>query len=90
MKANSDTKPNDIIKCKEKSIVNYNIKEVEMTDPETEKKRKVWEYDYVEIKGEVTKAKFKDALRKNDEEKKDKDTWMPDGAVIEYEEKIAK
>lgn len=86
MKANSDNKPDDIIKCKEESIVNYNIKEVEMTDPETGKKRKVWEYDYVEIKGEVTKAKFKDALEKEDKEKKDEVAWMPDGVILEGKE----
>lgn len=85
MKANSDNKPDDVIKCKEKSIINYNIKEVEITDPETEKTRKVWEYDYVEIVGEVTKAKFKEALRNIEKEEKDEVAWMPDAIVIEYE-----
>lgn len=90
MKANSDTKPENIIKCKEKSIVNYNIKEIEITDPETEETRKAWEYDYVEIEGEVTKAKFKDALWKKDKEKKDEVIWTPDEAVSEYEKEKTK
>ena len=84
----ADTRPPDFIKCKEATIVNYNIQEKEIIDIEG-KPRTVYEYDYVEIEGEVTKAKFKEALEKKDKEKKDDKPWTPDEAVLEYEkEKI--
>lgn len=81
MKANSNNNPGDFTKSNTKTFVNYNIKEIEIIDPETKESRKVWDYDYVEIKGEVTKAKFKDALGNIE---KDDVAWMPDSVVAEY------
>ena len=84
-KANSDTKPQDIIQCKEKAMINYNIKEVEITDTNG-KVRTVWEYDYVVVDGIATKAKVKEALRLKDIKEKDTEAWTPEETVAEYEQ----
>jgi len=89
MKGNADTRPQDTIKCKEKTIVNYNIKEVTITDMDG-KSRQAFEYDYVEVDNPLTKAKFKEALGKKDREKKDTTVWTPAAAVLEYESKKVK
>lgn len=90
MKANSDHHPGSFTKSNTKTFVNYNIKKVETTDPETGKMKNAWNYDYVEIDGEITKAKFKDALWKKDKEKNDEIAWTPDEAVLEYEQEKSK
>ena len=58
MQASSDTEPARLTKCRGVTQYAYNIQEVNGT----------WEWDYVEIKGKVTKAKIKEAMRltKND------------------------
>ena len=81
MKGNANTRPEDIIECKKKTIVNYNIKEITVTDMNGES-RQAYEYDYVEVDNPLTKEKFKEALGKKDKEKKDKDPWTPDAAVV--------
>ena len=86
MKAQSNHRPQDTIKCKGSVIVNYNIKEIEITDEHGT--RTTYEYDYVEIENELTKAKFKEALRKKDLKKKDVKEWTPSEAVLEYENEI--
>ena len=88
MKAQSDTKPQDIIQCREKAHVNYNIKQVDITDIEG-KTRKVWEYDYVEVDGIATKAKVKEALRQKAIREKDAEAWTPDEVVAEYKQELA-
>lgn len=88
MKGNSDIRPQDIIKCKDTTIVNYNIKQITVTDMNGS--RTAYEYDYVEIDGELTKAKFKEALRKKDLKKKDTKEWTPSKTVLEYENEKAK
>jgi len=57
MKANANTRPKDIIKCKKVTFVNYNIKEVTITDIDG-KLRQTYNYDYVEIEGEITRNKL--------------------------------
>lgn len=87
--ASSDTEPAKYVKCRGKTQINYDVKQVDITDMDG-KTRKVWQYEYIEIDGPVTKAKFKDALRQQDLTKKAEKTWTPDTAVAEYEaDKIA-
>lgn len=57
MKANANTRPNDIIRCKKVTIVNYNIEEVTITDMDGEP-RQAYNYDYVEIGKEITRDKL--------------------------------
>jgi len=80
-KGNSDTKPENFINQKDRTTVNYNIKQVQVSD--INGPRIIWEYDWVEIKGEVTKAKFKEAVKQREMEKKDALPWTPDMAVNE-------
>ncbi len=90
MQANSDTKPAKFVKSRGKIQVNYNIHQVDISGIEG-KSRKIWQYEYVEIEPPVTKAKFKEALRKQDLEtgEKDKPSWNPDEIKAEYDkEKI--
>ena len=61
MKANANTRPKDIIKCKKVTIVNYNIKEVTITDMDG-KSRLAYNYDYVEIEKEITRDKLITAI----------------------------
>ncbi len=85
--ANSDTKPTKFVKSRGKTQVNYNIHQVDVVDIDG-RTHKIWQYEYVEIEGPVTKAKFKEALRKQDLEKgeKGKPSWDPDEIKAEYDE----
>ena len=87
IQASSDTKPAKFVKSRGKTQVNYDIHQVDIVDIDGET-RKIWQYEYVEIEGPVTKAKFKEALRKQDLEKGegDKPSWNPDEIKAEYEE----
>ncbi len=87
MQASSDTKPAKFVKSRGKTQVNYNIHQVDVVDIDGGT-RKIWQYEYVEIEGPVTKAKFKEALRKQDLEKgeESKPSWDPDEIKAEYEE----
>ncbi|HDK28003.1 MAG TPA: hypothetical protein ENG48_13060 [Candidatus Atribacteria bacterium] len=85
--ASSDTKPAKFVKSRGKTQVNYNIHQVDILDIDG-KSRKIWQYEYVEVEGSVTKAKFKEALRKQDLEKEEegKPSWDPDEIKAEYDE----
>ena len=87
IQASSDTKPVKFVKSRGKTQVNYNIHQVDIVDIDG-KTCKIWQYEYVEIEGSVTKAKFKEALRKQDLEKEegDKPSWNPDEIKAEYDE----
>ena len=87
MQASSDTKPAKFVKSRGKTQVNYNIHQVDVVDIDGGT-RKIWQYEYVEIEGPVTKAKFKEALRKQDLEKEEegKPSWDPDEIKAEYDE----
>ena len=87
IQASSDIKPAKFVKSRGKTQVNYNIHQVDIVDIDGET-RKIWQYEYVEMEGPVTKAKFKEALRKQDLEKgeKDKPSWDPDEIKAEYDE----
>ncbi|HDN59400.1 MAG TPA: hypothetical protein ENF20_05530 [Candidatus Marinimicrobia bacterium] len=91
IQASSDTKPAKFIKSRGKTQVNYNIHQVDAIDIDGET-RKIWQYEYVEIEGPVTKAKFKEALRKQDLEKGEegKPSWNPDEIKAEYDEEKTK
>ena len=91
IQASSDIKPAKFVKSRGKTQVNYNIHQVDIVDIDGET-RKIWQYEYVEMEGPVTKAKFKEALRKQDLEKgeKDKPSWDPDEIKAEYDEEKTK
>ena len=91
IQASSDIKPAKFVKSRGKTQVNYNIHQVDVVDIDGET-RKIWQYEYVEIEGSVTKAKFKEALRKQDLEKGEegKPSWDPDEIKAEYDEEKTK
>lgn len=60
MKAQSDNWPEKFSKSNGKTQFNYNIQAVEKTDEHGT--RTIYEYDYVEIEGEVTRNKLIEAL----------------------------
>lgn len=62
MKAQSDTHPPAQIKSRGKTQVNFNVREVEITDEIDSKPRTAYEYDVVIIEGEVTRDKIVSAI----------------------------
>ena len=70
MKAQSDTKPNRLIKSRGKTQVAYNIKPIVIEDMDGES-RTAWEYDYVEIEGRVTRSKILAAIDMQNLEEED-------------------
>lgn len=64
MKGQSDTKPESQLKSRGKTQVLYNIIQKDVTDELTHITKTVWEYDYVEIDGAVTKAKVMEAMQR--------------------------
>ena len=85
IQASSDVRPANFAKSRGKVQVNYNVRQVTIKDMDG-KTRKIWRYEYVEIEEPVTKAKFKEALRKQDMEKEKGAKWDPDVAKEEYEQ----
>ncbi len=83
-KGQSDTKPNSQIKSRGKTQVLYNILQKDVTDAQTGAPRTIWEYDYVEIVGIVTKQKIVEALQKADAEL-DETTIVPDDISTQYQ-----
>lgn len=81
MKAQSDTIPESFVKSNGKTQVNYNILPVSKTDENGT--RTVYEYDYVEIDGNVTKLKVIDALQKAEDESTPF-TGVPDTVVQQH------
>ena len=61
MKSNSDHYPKLTIQSYGKTQINYNISEATKEEMDG-KKRQSYDYDYVEIAGEVTRAKVIDAI----------------------------
>ena len=70
MKAQSDTKPNRLIRSRGKTQVAYNIKPIVVEDMDGES-RTAWEYDYVEIEGRVTRSKILAAIQAQELEEED-------------------
>ena len=70
MKAQSDTKPNRLIRSRGKTQVAYNIKSIVIEDIDGEP-RNAWEYDYVEIEGRVTRGKIAAAIQAQELEEED-------------------
>lgn len=66
MKGQSDTKPPAFLKSAGRTQALYNAVSKEVTDMEG-KTKTIWEYDYVELEGEVTKAKVMEAIQKNND-----------------------
>jgi len=69
MKGQSDTKPESFLKSRGKTQVLYNIISKVVTDEHGT--RTIWEYDYVEIDGTVTKTKVIEAMQKADADVED-------------------
>jgi hypothetical protein len=61
MKATSDEEPEYLVKGQDKAMYNFNIAQVEVEEQDGTL-RTVFEYDYVEIKGKITKGKIIQAL----------------------------
>ena len=61
MKGNSDTSPQIIVKSNDKTQVRYNITPVSRTNMDGTT-RDSFDWDYVEIEGEVTRDKIIDAI----------------------------
>ena len=70
MKAQSDTKPNRLIRSRGKTQVAHNIKPIVVEDMDGES-RTAWEYDYVEIEGRVTRSKILAAIQAQELEEED-------------------
>lgn len=81
MNGQSDTEPEVIIQSAGKTQVRYNISSHIVTDEYGT--RTIWEYDYVEIEGIVTKQKIIEAMQKSDAES-DTTTITPDDIAIQY------
>lgn len=81
MKSQSGHNPGIMVKSNGKTQVNYNIISKEVTDEYGT--RTIWEYDYVEIEGNVTKQKVFEAMQKSDVES---DTFeiVPDNISTRY------
>lgn len=72
MKAQSDHIPENFVRSNGKTQINYNITTREIIDGI--RTRTIYEYDYIEIDGVVTKTKFHIKLDEEDEKKL---TWIP-------------
>lgn len=83
MKGQSDTIPNRQIKSRGKTQVLYNIIQKDVMDTHTGTVRSIWEYDYVEVEGAVTKAKVMTAIQQSDNET-DSSEIIPDDIVVQY------
>lgn len=81
MKGQSNTIPETYQKSRGKTQVLYNITEKQITDEQGT--RTIWEYDYVEIDGTVTKPKVIEAIQKQDSET---DTYevIPDDIAAQH------
>jgi len=64
MKSNSEHYPELTIQSNGKTQINYDISEVTKEEMDG-KKRQSYDYDYVEVEGEVTRAKVIDAVISN-------------------------
>ena len=62
MKAQSDTEPERLVKSRGRTQFAYNIHQITIED-QNGQKRMAFEYDYVEIEGNVTKAKILKAMQ---------------------------
>jgi len=61
MKANSDTKPKQFIKARDKTLFNFNITKTTKEDIDGTS-RPSFDFEYVEIKGDVTRDKLVTAM----------------------------
>ena len=84
MKAQSDTKPNRLIRSRGKTQVAHNIKPIVVEDMDGES-RTAWEYDYVEIEGRVTRSKILAAIQAQELEEEDEVETDAKVEVIETE-----
>ena len=83
MKGQSDSKPNSQLKSRGKTQVLYNIIQKDVTDAQTGITRTIWEYDYVEVEGEVTKSKVTAAIQQTDANN-DTAAVVPDDVAAQY------
>ena len=82
-KAQSDTQPPQFIESRGKTQVNFNVEQVEVTDDQGT--RQIWQYEYVEIDGKITKGKVLEAM--DVEELEDDDSeWTPDETAAQHKD----
>lgn len=65
MKAQSDNIPETFIKSNGKTQYNYNLKTVEKVDEMSGETRIIFEYEYIEIIGDITRSKLIEAVIRN-------------------------
>ena len=87
MKANSNTIPETFIKSKRNTHFNFNIVETTKEDMDREP-RVSFNYDYVEIEGNVTRAKIIKALKTQAAEE-DMTEYIPANVATQFEESQA-
>lgn len=80
MKSQSDNSPNNFVESNGKTQVNYNITSAQITDEYGT--RTVYNYDYVEIEGIVTRQKVIDAINKINSESS-QEIVVPNNIFIE-------
>ena len=81
MKSQSGHKPRIMVKSNGKTQVNYNIISKIVTDEYST--RTIWEYDYVEVEGNVTKPKVIQAMQRDGVES-DTSEIVPASIVTQY------
>jgi len=83
MKSQSGHNPGIMVKSNGKTQVNYNIISKEVTDEYGT--RTIWEYDYVEVEGKVTRQKVINAIN-NINEDSEQEIVTPDDIYLETEQ----
>jgi hypothetical protein len=86
-KAQSDTQPANQVQSRGKTQVNFNIEQVEITDDMGT--RQVWQYEYVEVEGKVTKSKVLAAMDKAQLEV-DTQEWTPQEVATQFDDSKSK
>ncbi len=81
MKGQADTQPPTFLKSAGKTQALYNIIQKDVTDAQTGITRTIWEYDYVEVEGELTKSKITAAIQ---QVKSDVSAVVPDDVAAQY------
>ncbi len=87
IKGQSDTQPENQVQSRGKTQVNFNIQQVEITNEQGT--RLIYQYDFVEVEGKVTKSKVLAAMDKAQLEV-DTQGWTPQKTVEQFDESKSK
>ncbi len=82
-KAQSDTQPSNFVESRGKTQANFNIEQIEITDEQGP--HQIWQCDYVEIEGTVTKAKLLAAMD-TEERENDGTEWTPNETAVQHKD----